>query len=193
MARPRKPPSKPKRKGKTFSYSFMKEVERFNKQKRTLAQLETAYDTFTDKYYARNKRRNLLGNQFDIVKNINPMELSPMELRAMVRSNVQAIRTLGFTSQMSDDYAQALVLTQLNNEAFRATNWYHGSPNAFDDENEASIKQEEVMANMLFQQIRPLNLTSYQLKRVLDQSILDSHHKDNIRASIRDYWKKLRN
>lgn len=177
---------------KKFSKSFLKDVERFEKQQRTMRQLETAYETYAPKYYAKDKRHNLLGNQFQQSKQINPYQLRPQQLRNIIKSNVQAIRRLGFTSQMSGDYAEALVLVSLNNEAYDVVDWYGSSPNAFDSEYEAMDAQEDVFGQMLYDSLRNLRLTNYQLNRVLGQSNLPEHIKEDIKDSLQNYWKSLR-
>ena len=166
-----------------FSKTFLKNVERFEKQKARMQALETAYETHTNQYYAKNKRHNLLGNEFEKLKSINPYKLTPKELNKVLRDNVKATRQLGFTSSMSGDYAEGLVLVALNNEAYDIVDWI------YEDDYEYWLdKQADVMGQYLFDSLKSLRLTKYQLNRVLEQSNLPEDIVEEVVGSISDEY-----
>lgn len=170
-----------------FSKTFLKNVERFEKQKSRMQSLEIAYQSHTTHYYAKNKRHNLLGNEFEKIKSINPYKLTPKELNKILKDNVNATRQLGFTSSMSGDYAEALVLVALNNEAYDVVDWI------YDDDYEYWYNmQDDVMGQYLFDSLKSLRLTSYQLSRVLEKSNLPDDVVEDVKISLENYWKKLR-
>ena len=170
-----------------FSKTFLKNVERFEKQKARMQALETAYLTHTNKYYAKNKRHNLLGNEFEKIKSINPYKLTPKQLNKVLKDNVKATRSLGFTSSMSGDYAEGLVLVALNNEAYDVVDWI------YEDDYEYWLDtQQDVMGQYLFDSLKSLRLTKYQLNRILEQSNLPDDIVEEVKNSLINYWKKLR-
>ena len=170
-----------------FSKTFLKNVERFEKQKARMQALETAYETHTNQYYAKNKRHNLLGNEFEKLKSINPYKLTPKELNKVLRDNVRATRTIGMTSSMSGDYAEGLVLVALNNEAYDVVDWI------YEDDYEYWLdKQADVMGQYLFDSLKSLRLTKYQLNRILEQSNLPDDVVEEVKNSLINYWGKLR-
>ena len=175
-----------------LSDSYINNIARFHKQQKIMNQLESSYNRIAPSYYAKSKRHNLLTNQFETMRNTNPLDLKPMELRKMLSSNTRAIRSIGFTSQMSGDYIDALVLVALNNEAYDVVDWYGGSPNAFDSEWEALDKQDEVFGEMLYDGMKELRLTRYQIDRALGKSNLPEHIKQDVKVSLLNYYKKLR-
>lgn len=181
LPKPKKPPTT------IFSQTFLKNVERFEKQKIRMQALETAYNTHADKYYAKNKRHNLLGNEFEKIKSINPYKLTPAELNKVLKDNVKATRAIGMTSSMSGDYAEALTLTALNNEAYEVTDWLYN-----DDYEYWLDKQADVMGEYLFDSLKSLRLTRYQLNRVLEKSNLPENVVDDVKNSLINYWGKLR-
>lgn len=172
---------------KKFSETFLKKVERFEKQRARMQKLEQAYNMHAQNYYGKNKRHNLLGNEFNKFNSINPYKLTSGQLDKILKDNVKATRTLGFTSSMEGDYAEALVLVALNNEAYDVVDWI------YEDNTEYFLDlQENVMGQFLFDSLKTLRLTPYQLNRVLDLSNLPDDVVEDVKQSLLNYWKKLR-
>lgn len=173
-----------------FSKTFLKNVERFKKQQARFKKIESAYNTYSTKYYAKSKRQNLLSNQNEIL-NVDPYSLSPKELNKRLTENASIIRQLGFNSKMSGDTAEASVLVELNNEAYDVTNWAE-SEQAGMFEYDLLEYQQEIFGQMLFDNLKNLRLTNYQLKQVLSRSILPDYILEEIESQLKDYWSKLR-
>lgn len=174
-----------------YSKTYLKNVERFYKQQTRLNKLKTAYDTHTSKYYAKAKRHNLLSNQYEQFNNINPLSLLPSKLNKLLSDNARAIRQLGFNSSMSGDLAEASILVELNNEAYQVVDFSDSEGDEYDLDyiwNE----QKRVFGEMLFDSLKELRLTPYQIERVLNRSILDDYIIDDVETSLLNYYKKLR-
>lgn len=176
---------------KSYSQTYIKNVERFHKQAHRMSRLSLIYDTYNRTYYARGKRRNLLVNQFNIYKNINPLELSNSELSKVLTANAKAIRSLGFNSSMKGDLAEAAVLTELNNEAYRVVDFAESESEEYDAEY-LSNEQDRVFGDMLYNNLKELRLTKYQLDQALKRSILPEETIKEVRAKVIKYWEKLR-
>ncbi len=178
-------------KKKTYSKSFLADVERFNKQRARMAKIENAYKSHSDQYYARNKRRNLLANSYDRTKNINPLSLTPSQLRNQIKENAAVIKELGVNSAMSGDLAEALVLVELNNEAYENVNFADSETEEIEDW-ELKIEQDRVFSQMLFDNLKGLRLTPYQFKKALDRSILPWDAKAELVSDYKEYKSKQR-
>ena len=174
-----------------YSSTFIKNVERFNKQRARMEKIQQAYDTHTQRYYGKAKRHNLLSNQYDTYKNINPLKLKPNQLNKLLKDNARAIRELGFNSKMSGDMAEASVLTELNNEAYTVID-FADSEGAEYDSDYASSEQDRIFAEILTNSLRELRLTRYQLDKVLSRSILPDYIIEDVKEELLEYWKKLR-
>lgn len=175
----------------SYSNTFIKNVERFNKQKARMAKIQQAYDTHTQRYYGKAKRHNLLSNQYDTYKNINPLSLKPNQLNKLLKDNAKAIRELGFNSKMSGDMAEASVLTELNNEAYTVID-FADSEGAEYDSDYVSNEQNRIFGEILTNSLKELRLTRYQLDKVLDRSILPDYIKEDVKEELLEYWAKLR-
>lgn len=173
-----------------YSNTFIRNVERFNKQKARMEKLQMAYEAHNQRYYAKAKRHNLLSNQYDIYKNINPFDLKPNQLNNLLRENARAIRELGFNSNMTGDLAEASVLVELNNEAYSVVDF----PSEGEEYDMDYLISEEVrvFSEILINSLKELRLTRYQLDKVLSRSILPDYAIDNVREELLEYWKKLR-
>lgn len=174
-----------------YSNTFIKNVERFNKQRTRMEKIQRAYDTHTQRYYAKSKRRNLLSNQYDMYKNINPLDLTPNQLNTLLRENARAIRQLGFNSDMNGDLAEASVLVELNNEAYVVVDFGDSEGTEYDSDY-LSNEQNRIFSELLINSLKELRLTRYQLDKVLNRSILPNHVIDEVKEELLDYWKKLR-
>lgn len=176
---------------KKLSTTFIKNVYRFHKQRDKLEALERAYNTHSSKYYAKAKRQNLLSNQYAVYKNIDPFKLKPTELNNILKANARAIRELGFSGDISGDLAEASVLTELNNEAYRVSTWADSEEETV-DRLYLELEQDRVFGEMLYKSLRELRLKPHQLDKLLSRSILPEGIKAEVKVSLIDYWKKLR-
>ena len=114
--------------------------------------LERAYSVHNQRYYGKAKRHNLLSNQYEVYKNINPLELSSSELSRVLKENAKAIKELGFNSSMKGDLAEASVLVELNNESYITTDWGDSEGEEYDREylqNEQDRVFGEILAAFL--------------------------------------------
>ena len=177
---------------KTFSETHLNKIRRFQKQQETMSRIESYYKTHTLRYYAKTKRHDILGNSFNVFKGLNPYELTPTNLNKVLKTNAQTLRSLGLNTKITGDYAEAMVLTILNNDAYSVINWWDNSPDEFESEYEALERQENVMGQILYNDLRNLRLTDYQLNRVLEASELPEDVKEEVKQSLINYWKKLR-
>ena len=171
----------------SYSKTFLKNVERFKSQKEKLNKLERVYKSYADKYYGKNKRQDLLGNQFDIVNKIDPYKLTNKALNSVVKSNVQGIKSIGINSSMKGDYANAMVLVHLNNESINAVLWEYDGV----DQEILNVQKNSIMGDILLTSLKTLRLTEYQIKVALSRSILPNSLLDMIQLELRDYSKKL--
>lgn len=173
-----------------YSKTYLKNVERFERQRERMRKIQTAYDTYSKSYYGKSKRHNLLSNQYEAL-NRNPLSLTPSALNKILRDNARAIRELGFNSRMSGDLAEASVLTELNNESFSVVDFSESEADEYDLDFIQS-EQERVFGDMLFESLKNLRLTHYQLDRVLSRSILPDYITGEVKDKLLDFWKKLR-
>lgn len=174
-----------------YSKTYLKNVERFYKQKERMSKIQTAYDTHTQRYYAKSKRHNLLSNQYEQFNNINPLSLKPSQLNQLLRDNAKAIRELGFNSSMTGDLAEASVLVELNNEAYTVVD-FSDSEDSFYDAEYLSSEQDRVFGEILRDSLLELRLTPYQLEKVLSRSILPDYIVDMVKDAVLNHYKKLR-
>lgn len=174
-----------------YSKTYLQNVERFYKQRERMSKLQQAYETHTQRYYAKSKRHNLLSNQYDQFNSINPLKLKPSQLNKLLRDNARTIRELGFNSKMSGDMAEASVLTELNNEAYSVVDFGDSEGDEYDLEYVYN-EQDRVFGEILTNSLKELRLTPYQLDKVLSRSILPDYIIDDVRSEILEYWSKLR-
>lgn len=174
-----------------YSSTFIKNVERFNKQRARMEKIQQAYETHTQRYYGKAKRHNLLSNQYDQYRSINPLKLKPNQLNKLLRENARAIRELGFNSRLEGDLAEASVLTELNNEAYQVIDFMDSEGEEYDADF-ASSEQDRVFGEMLANSLKELRLTRYQLDKVLDRSILPDYVKEDVKSEVIEHYKKLR-
>lgn len=156
-----------------------------------MSKLQQAYETHTQRYYAKSKRHNLLSNQYEQFNNINPLKLSPSSLNKLLKDNARTIRELGFNSKMSGDMAEASVLIELNNEAYSVVDFGDSEGDEYDLEYLQS-EQDRVFGEMIVNSLKELRLTPYQLDKVLSRSILPDYIIDDVRSELLGYYKKLR-
>lgn len=172
-----------------FSETYINNIQRFNKQLDKLGRLQTLYNTHNKSYYGKSKRQNLLSNQYEIYKNVNPFDLKPGELNRVLRENAQAIRRLGY-NKMTGDLAEAAVLTELNNESYNSIDFADSEGDY--DRDFASLEQDRIFGEILANSLRELRLSKRQLDIVLNRSVLPEHIKADVRDDLLNYWKKLR-
>lgn len=173
-----------------FTDTYMKNVQRFKQQKIKMESLERAYSVHNQRYYGKAKRHNLLSNQYEVYKNIDPYDLSPSELNRVLKENTRAIKELGFTS-MKGDLAEASVLVELNNESYITTDWGDSEGEEYDREY-LQNEQDRVFGEILANSLKGLRLTKYQLDRVLSRSVLPDYVIEDVRDELVSYFKKLR-
>lgn len=177
----------------TYSTTFIRNIERFNKQRARMEKLQMAYDAHNQRYYAKAKRQNLLSNQYDIYKNINPFDLKPNELNKLLRDNARVIRELGFNSNMKGDLAEASVLVELNNEAYNVVDFGKSEGTEYDFDLAYLIAEEDrVFGEILTNSLKELRLTRYQLDKVLKRSFLPQHVLEDVKWELLYFWKILR-
>lgn len=181
----------PPKKKRVYSETFIKNVERFNKQRQRMEKIQRAYNVHTQQYYGKSKRRNLLSNQYDTYKNINPLSLKPSQLNQLLKDNARVIRELGFNSSLSGDLAEASVLTELNNESFSVVDF--GDSEGYEyDKDYAMREQERVFSEILYNSLKELRLSRYQLDKVLSRSILSDYTIQEVKNNLLEYWRRLR-
>ena len=173
------------------SDTYFKNVKRFREQKSRMERLERAYDVHNQRYYGKAKRHNLLSNQYEVYKNIDPYDLSPSELNRVLKENAKAIKELGFNSSMKGDLAEASVLVELNNESYITTEWGDSEGEEYDREY-LQNEQDRVFGEILANSLKGLRLTTYQLDRVLNRSVLPDYVIEDVREELISYFKKLR-
>lgn len=173
-----------------YTDTYLKNVQRFKKQKIKMESLERAYDVHNQRYYGKAKRHNLLSNQYQVYKNIDPTDLSPSELNRMLKENAKAIKELGFT-RMKGDTAEASVLVELNNESYITTDWGDSEGEEYDREY-LQNEQDRVFGEILTNSLKGLRLTKSQLDRVLSRSVLPDYVLEDVREELTSYFKKLR-
>ena len=173
-----------------FTDTYMKNVQRFKQQKIKMESLERAYSVHNQRYYGKAKRHNLLSNQYEVYKNIDPYDLSPSELNRVLKENARAIKELGFTS-MKGDLPEASVLVELNNESYITTDWGDSEGEEYDREY-LQNEQDRVFGEILANSLKGLRLTKYQLDRVLSRSVLPDYVIEDVRDELVSYFKKLR-
>ena len=173
-----------------YTETYFKNVKRFQKQKSKMESLERAYNVHNQRYYGKAKRHNLLNNQYEVYKNIDPYDLSPTELNRVLKENARVIRELGFNS-MSGDLAEASVLVELNNESYITTDWGDSEGEEYDREY-LQNEQDRVFGEILANSLKGLRLTKYQLDRALSRSVLPDYVLEDVREELVSYFKKLR-
>ena len=173
-----------------YTETYFKNVKRFQKQKSKMESLERAYNVHNQRYYGKAKRHNLLNNQYEVYKNIDPYDLSPTELNRVLKENARVIRELGFNS-MSGDLAEASVLVELNNESYITTDWGDSEGEEYDREY-LQNEQDRVFGEILANSLKGLRLTQYQLDRALSRSVLPDYVIEDVREELISYFKKLR-
>ena len=173
-----------------YTDTYFKNVDRFYKQKSKMESLERAYNVHNQRYYGKAKRHNLLSNQYEVYKNIDPGRLSPSELNRVLKENARVIRELGFTS-MSGDLAEASVLVELNNESYITTDWGDSEGEEYDREY-LQNEQDRVFGEILANSLKGLRLTKSQLDRALSRSVLPDYVLEDVREELISYFKKLR-
>ena len=173
-----------------YTPTYFKNVDRFYKQKSKMESLERAYNVHNQRYYGKAKRHNLLNNQYEVYKNIDPGRLSPSELNRVLKENARVIRELGFNS-MSGDLAEASVLVELNNESYITTDWGDSEGEEYDREY-LQNEQDRVFGEILTNSLKGLRLTTYQLDRALSRSVLPDYVLEDVREELVSYFKKLR-
>ena len=173
-----------------FTDTYLKNIQRFKKQKSKMERLELAYNVHNQRYYGKAKRHNLLSNQYEVYKNIDPYELSPTELNRVLKENARAIKELGF-SRMAGDLAEASVLVELNNESYITTDWGDSEGEEYDREY-LQNEQDRVFGEILANSLKSLRLTTAQLDRLLNRSVLPDYVIEDVREELISYWKKLR-
>lgn len=173
-----------------FTPTYLKNIQRFKKQKSKMEHLERAYNIHNQRYYGKAKRHNLLSNQYEVYKNIDPYDLSSSELNRVIKENARAIRELGFNS-MSGDLAEASVLVELNNESYITTDWGDSEGEEYDREY-LQNEQDRVFGEILANSLKGLRLTQYQLDRALSRSVLPDYVLEDVREELVSYFKKLR-
>ena len=57
-----------------FTDTYLNNIQRFKKQKAKMGSLELAYNIHNQRYYGKAKRHNLLSNQYEVYKNIDPYD-----------------------------------------------------------------------------------------------------------------------
>lgn len=174
-----------------LSNTYFENVQRFKKQKSRMEHLERAYNVHNQRYYGKAKRHNLLSNQYEVYKNIDPYDLSPGELNRMLKENAKAIKELGFNSSMKGDLAEASVLVELNNESYITTDWGDSEGEEYDREY-LQNEQDRVFGEILANSLKGLRLTKYQLDRALSRSVLPDYVLEDVREELLSYFKKLR-
>lgn len=174
-----------------FTDAYLKNIQRFKKQKSRMESLERAYNVHNQRYYGKAKRHNLLNNQYEVYKNIDPYDLSPGELNRVLKENARAIKELGFNSSMKGDLAEASVLVELNNESYITTDWGDSEGEEYDREY-LQNEQDRVFGEILTNSLKSLRLTRYQLDRVLNRSVLPDYVIEDVREEVLSYYKKLR-
>ena len=173
-----------------YTPTYFKNVDRFYKQKSKMESLERAYNVHNQRYYGKSKRHNLLNNQYEVYKNIDPGRLSPSELNRVLKENARVIREWGFNS-MSGDLAEASVLAELNNESYFTTDWGDSEGEEYDREY-LQNEQDRVFGEILTNSLKGLRLTKYQLDRALSRSVLPDYVLEDVREELVSYFKKLR-
>lgn len=173
-----------------YTETYFKNVKRFQKQKSKMESLERAYNVHNQRYYGKAKRHNLLNNQYEVYKNIDPYDLSPTELNRVLKENARVIRELGFNS-MSGDLAEASVLVELNNESYITTDWGDSEGEEYDREY-LQNEQDRVFGEILANSLKGLRLTNYQLDKALSRSVLPDYVLEDVREELLSYFKKLR-
>lgn len=173
-----------------YTPTYLKNIDRFYKQKSKMESLERAYNVHNQRYYGKAKRHNLLNNQYEVYKNIEPGKLSPTELNRVIKENARVIRELGFNS-MSGDLAEASVLVELNNESYITTDWGDSEGEEYDREY-LQNEQDRVFGEILTNSLKGLRLTTYQLDRALSRSVLPDYVLEDVREELVSYFKKLR-
>ena len=173
-----------------YTPTYLKNIDRFYKQKSKMESLERAYNVHNQRYYGKAKRHNLLNNQYEVYKNIEPGKLSPSELNRVIKENARVIRELGFNS-MSGDLAEASVLVELNNESYITTDWGDSEGEEYDREY-LQNEQDRVFGEILTNSLKGLRLTTYQLDRALSRSVLPDYVLEDVREELVSYFKKLR-
>ena len=173
-----------------YTPTYLKNIDRFYKQKSKMESLERAYNVHNQRYYGKAKRHNLLNNQYEVYKNIEPGKLSPTELNRVIKENARVIRELGFNS-MSGDLAEASVLVELNNESYITTDWGDSEGEEYDREY-LQNEQDRVFGEILANSLKGLRLTKYQLDRALSRSVLPDYVLEYVREELLSYFKKLR-
>lgn len=174
-----------------YTNTYVNNVKRFRKQKTRMESLERAYNVHNQRYYGKAKRHNLLSNQYEVYKNIDPLDLSPGELNRILKENAKAIKELGFNSSMKGDLAEASVLVELNNESYITTDWGDSEGEEYDREY-LQNEQDRVFGEILTNSLKGLRLTKYQLDRVLQRSVLPDYVVEDVREELLSYYKKLR-
>lgn len=174
-----------------YTTTFVNNINRFNKQKARMESLERAYNVHNQRYYGKAKRHNLLSNQYEIYKNINPHDLTPGELNRVLKENTKAIKELGFNSSMKGDLAEASVLVELNNESYITTDWGDSEGEEYDREY-LQNEQDRVFGEILTNSLKELRLSKYQLDTVLSRSVLPDYVVEDVREEVLSYYKKLR-
>lgn len=174
-----------------YTDTYIKNIDRFYKQKSRMERLERAYNVHNQRYYGKAKRHNLLSNQYEVYKNIEPGKLSPSELNRVLKENARAIKELGFNSSMNGDLAEASVLVELNNESYITTDWSDSEGEEYDREY-LQNEQDRVFGEILTNSLKELRLTKYQLDRILNRSVLPDYVIEDVREELISYWKKLR-
>lgn len=174
-----------------YSSTFLKNIERFYKQRDRMNKIQQAYETHTQRYYAKSKRHNLLSNQYDAFNTINPLELSSSQLNKLLKDNAKVIKELGFNSSMAGDMAEASVLVELNNESYLVVDFGDSEGEEYDAEY-VYMEQDRVFGEMLLNSLKELRLTPYQLDRVLGRSLLPDYIVEEVRDELLEYYRKLR-
>ena len=63
--------------------------------------LERAYSVHNQRYYGKAKRHNLLSNQYEVYKNIDPYDLSPGELKETALTSLPFFKDITLTLEFS--------------------------------------------------------------------------------------------
>ena len=127
--------------------------------------LERAYNVHNQRYYGKAKRHNLLNNQYEVYKNIDPYDLSPAELNRVIKENARAIKELGFTS-MRGDLAEASVLVELNNESYITTDWGDSEGEEYDRE---YLQNEQDIWRNISQLIKRIKINKVSIRQSIKQ------------------------
>lgn len=173
-----------------YSDTYIKNLQRFQNQRRRLQDIQRNYSYLSNKFYGRNKRHNLVSNIGDTLENVNPWDLSPTELARTLRRNTELMRDLG-GFRGSGRWMDANILVSISNDALESIEWSSMSQEYYDVDY-VEQQRQDVFGEMLLDSLKQIDLSESQIRRLMSKSNLDVSIKRYIEYELLEWNKQVK-